>query len=90
MLSFRRFFMDAAPIRRVGTLILTPLLLLAGAGLPQPAVAQNIYAAVHGTVTDTSGAAIPGASVSIANTSAGITTTATTDSHGYYTFRRAR
>jgi Carboxypeptidase regulatory-like domain len=86
MLSFKRFLMDAAAIRRLGTLILTPLLFFAGTGLPQPAVAQNIYAAVHGTVTDTSGAAIPGAAVSIANTSTGITTTATTDSHGYYTF----
>jgi hypothetical protein len=71
---------------RLGTFIVTPLLLFAGAGLPQPAVAQNIYAAVHGTVTDTTGAAIPGAAVSIKNTSTGITTTATTDSHGYYTF----
>ena len=86
MLSFRRFRMDAAAIRRLGTLILTPLLFFAGAGLPQPAAAQNIYAAVHGTVTDTSGAAIPGATVSIANTSTGIITTVTTDSHGYYTF----
>lgn len=71
MLSFRRFLMDAATIRRLGALILTPLLLFAGVGLPQPAVAQNIY----GTVTDTTGAAIPGATVSITNTSTGITTT---------------
>jgi hypothetical protein len=90
MLSFRRFLMDAAAIRRLGTLILPPLLLFAGEGLPQPAVAQNIYAAVHDTVADTSGAAIPSAAVSITNTSTGITTTATADSHGYYTFRRAR
>jgi hypothetical protein len=82
MLSFKRFLMDAAAIRRLGTLILTPLVLFAGAGLPQPAVAQNIYAAVHGTVTDTTGAAIPGATVSLTNTSTGIATTATAESHG--------
>ncbi len=85
MLSYRRFLSDLNPMR-LATLIAIPLLLLAAAGRPQPAAAQNIYAAVHGTVTDTSGAAIPGAAVSISNTSTGITTTATTDSHGYYIF----
>ena len=86
MLSFRRILMHATAMRRLGTLIVTPLLLFAAAALSQPAAAQNIYAAVHGTVTDTTGAAIPGAAVSITNTSTGITTTATADSHGYYTF----
>jgi hypothetical protein len=84
MLSFRRFPMVVTAVRRLGLFIATPLLFLGTVGLPQPAAAQNIYAAVHGTVTDTSGAAIPGAAVSITNTSTGITTTATTDSHGYY------
>ena len=90
MLSFRRFLMDATAMHRLGRLIAASLLLLAAAGLPQSAAAQNIYAAVHGTVTDTTGAAIPGAAVSITNTSTGITTTAVADSHGYYTFRRAQ
>ena len=86
MLNFRRFLMDRTAVRRLGLFIATPLLFLGTVGLPQPAAAQNIYAAVHGTVTDTSEAAIPGAAVSITNTSTGITTTATTDIHGYYIF----
>jgi Carboxypeptidase regulatory-like domain len=91
MLSSKRFLMDAAAIHRLRTLILTPLFFFAAAGLPQPAVPQNIYGAAHGAVTDTTEAAIPGATVSITNTGSGITTTtATADSHGYYAFRRAR
>ena len=81
MLNFRRFLAV-----RLGLLIATPLSFLGTVGAPQPAAAQSIYAAVHGTVTDTSGAAIPGAAISITNTSTGITTTANTDSHGYYIF----
>ncbi|MGC2164011.1 MAG: carboxypeptidase-like regulatory domain-containing protein [Silvibacterium sp.] len=51
----------------------------------QAAQAQNVYAAIHGTVTDSSGAVVPNASVAVVNTSTNITTTATTDSQGYYT-----
>ena len=58
---FRQFLMDATAVRRLGLLIAPPLLFAGTVGLPQPAAAQNIYAAVHGTVTDTSEAAIPGA-----------------------------
>ena len=53
---------------------------------PQRVSAQIIYGAVHGTVTDTTGAVIPHASVTVTNTSTGISTAATTDSHGYYIF----
>ncbi len=49
------------------------------------AAAQNVYAAIHGTVTDNTGAAIGGAKVTVTNTSTGITTNATTDGAGYYT-----
>ena len=86
MLDSRRISLVAMAARRLRTLAATPLLLLAALGLPQPTLAQNIYGAVHGTVTDTSDAVVPGAAVSIVNTSTGITTTATTDSHGYYVF----
>ena len=50
------------------------------------AAAQNVYAAIHGTVTDHSGAVIPGATVTVTNTSTGIVATQTTDSKGYYIF----
>jgi hypothetical protein len=85
MLKLRRFLTDTTAVR-LRSFIATTLLFLVTVAVPQPAAAQSIYAAVHGTVTDTSGAAIPSAAVSITNTSTGITTTATTDSHGYYIF----
>src|ERR1700739_2698703 len=50
------------------------------------AQAQNLYAAIHGTVTDTSGAVVPGAKVTAQNMSTGISSTQTTDSKGYYVF----
>lgn len=61
------------------------IFLLAGIGFQNKAVAQVTYATVHGTVTDTSGAIIPNASVVALNTSTGIKTTVTTDGRGYYT-----
>lgn len=59
--------------------------LLVGAPAPR-AVAQNVYATIHGTVTDSSGAVIPNAQVTALNTSTGIHSTVTSDSKGYYTF----
>src|ERR1700752_800762 len=54
--------------------------------LPPAAHAQNVYATIHGTVTDPSGAVVPGATVTITNTSTGISSNQTTDSKGYYLF----
>lgn len=55
--------------------------------IPSPAtLAQNVYATIHGTVTDTSGAVVPNATVTALNTSTGISNQVTTDSKGYYTF----
>ncbi|MGB7188594.1 MAG: carboxypeptidase-like regulatory domain-containing protein [Acidobacteriaceae bacterium] len=54
--------------------------------VPAPAAhAQNLYAALHGTVTDASGAVVPNATITAVNTSTNIKTMASTDSHGYYT-----
>src|ERR1700691_3913196 len=65
-------------------LLATPVLsILYLAGLPI-ACAQNVYAAIHGTVTDATGAVLTNASITVVNTSTNITTTATTDSKGYY------
>ena len=86
MLDSRRLLTNARAASRLLKRIATPLLLLGIAASPQPATAQIIYGAVHGTVTDTTNAAVPGAAVSVVNTSTGITTTGTTDSHGYYIF----
>jgi Carboxypeptidase regulatory-like domain len=48
------------------------------------AAAQNVYAALHGTVTDSSGATVAAAKIIVTNTSTGISTTATADGAGYY------
>ncbi len=49
-----------------------------------PAYAQITAAQIHGTVTDTSGAVVPNATVTVLNTSTGITTKAKTNGSGYY------
>jgi hypothetical protein len=54
-------------------------------GIPT-AYAQVTTSSIHGTVTDVSGAVIPGAKVTALNTSTGIAVVATTDHSGYYLF----
>lgn len=54
--------------------------------LPTPARAQSVNAAVHGAVTDSTGAVVPGATVTILNTRTGVSTTTKTDGSGYYIF----
>jgi hypothetical protein len=58
-----------------------PLLLLAFAGTLQ---AQVTAGAISGTVTDPTGAAIPGATVTVTNQDTGVSGTSTTDSSGFY------
>ncbi|RZU39924.1 TonB-dependent receptor [Edaphobacter modestus] len=48
--------------------------------------AQKLTGTLSGTVTDSSGAAVPGATVTVVNTATSKTFTATTDAHGNYTF----
>jgi len=50
------------------------------------ASAQNVYAALHGTVTDATGSALPNATVTVLNTSTGISTVRQADASGYYIF----
>ncbi len=52
--------------------------------VPHNVVAQITWAALHGTVSDPTGAVIPNATVTIKNMSTGIVTTRTTDKSGYY------
>jgi hypothetical protein len=54
------------------------------AGFGHQALAQRDYAAVHGTVTDASGAVLPNATVTVLNNSTGIKTVVQTDKNGYY------
>ncbi|HEX8187771.1 MAG TPA: carboxypeptidase-like regulatory domain-containing protein, partial [Pyrinomonadaceae bacterium] len=60
------------------------LLLCACLTLNTPAQVNN--ASVTGLVTDTTGAVVPSASVTLRNKATNVETTATTDSSGYYTF----
>ena len=71
------------------TLIVFFLVTVVGAGLlttvlSQPLHAQVLYGSVSGTVSDPSGAVIPGAQVTIVNDTTGFTRAGTTDSAGYY------
>ena len=54
-------------------------------GSVRPAAsAQRTTGTIRGTVTDTSGAIIPGAQVTVTNTATGFTRTATTNTSGLY------
>ena len=55
--------------------------------LPRPADAQALYGSLTGTISDTSGAAVPGATVTIRNEDTGLELNATTDATGAYTIR---
>ena len=52
-----------------------------------PGVAQTVTGAVRGTVTDASGAIVPGATVTAANTATGVKTAASTNESGEYSIR---
>src|ERR1700724_4576396 len=61
-------------------LVITVCLLLS----LQPIAAQTTTGSIVGTVTDNSGAAVPGAAVKVTNSDTNITTKTTTDSSGNY------
>ena len=55
--------------------------------LPKSAAAQALYGTVGGTVTDDSGATIPGATVTATNQGTGLVVSAVTDETGAYAIR---
>ena len=55
--------------------------------LPAAAAAQNLYGSMTGTITDGSGASVPGANVNIKDEQTGLALSAVTDSSGTYTIR---
>ena len=66
------------------------LALLTAVLLPAPAFAQFDAATVLGTVRDSSGAVVPGATVALKNAATGITATSVTDENGNYQFLNVR
>jgi outer membrane receptor protein involved in Fe transport len=55
--------------------------------LPAPAAGQTLYGTVTGTIADASGAAVPGATVSLLNEATGLELTSLTDDTGTYAVR---
>jgi hypothetical protein len=74
--------LEALNVKR--TQLSTLLLLLA---TPVAGMAQTVTGAVRGTITDASGAIVPGAKVMATNVATGVSTTATTDQAGLYSIR---
>ncbi|MGH9161062.1 MAG: carboxypeptidase regulatory-like domain-containing protein, partial [Vicinamibacteraceae bacterium] len=72
------------PARRARALALG-VLLLAVAGPAPPADAQVLYGSIVGTVTDSSRAAVPGATVTAANTDTNLVLTSVTNERGNFT-----
>jgi carboxypeptidase family protein len=64
--------------------VLTACLGIGIAFLPHTAAAQAVYGSVYGTVTDASGAAIPGATVTVTDEAKGTSVTAKTNESGGY------
>jgi outer membrane receptor protein involved in Fe transport len=64
--------------------VLTACLGVGIAILPQAANAQAVYGSVYGTVTDASGAAVPGATVTITDEAKGTSVTAKSNESGAY------
>ena len=63
------------------------LAIVAALLVPLPASAQTLYGSIIGTVKDTTGAAVPGATVTATNTGTGLKVDTTSDVGGAYTFR---
>lgn len=70
-------------LERLGFYVLTISVFLFT--VSNPVVAQTNRGAFHGTVTDATGAMMPGAKVALTNLSTNEVRQATTDDHGYYT-----
>src|SRR5918994_5145866 len=68
----------------------TLLALVAALLLPSPTYAQFDTATVLGTIRDSSGAVVPGATLTLTNVSTGITASTTADTKGDYQFLNVR
>src|SRR5438093_13510232 len=84
--SSPRLTLLLSPARSYSFVILAALVLLALCGPPSPAGAQVLYGSLVGNVTDETGAAIPGAMVTITHRETGASRDVATDATGAYRF----
>lgn len=70
--------------RGVAVGILLVWVIIVSLGIPGVAFAQTVNGAMHGTVTDGTGAAIPDASVKVTNLAIGLVRVAAANSSGFY------
>jgi hypothetical protein len=72
-------------MKKVSICLAASVALLIGIGTATRLSAQVVGATLSGTITDTSGAVVPKAQVSIKNSATGIVHTVLTDANGLYT-----
>src|SRR5437773_9088943 len=84
----RNVFAQEAYMRSARTsaafLLLVVLTFLSWSVTATPVAGQAIFAAITGTVTDSSGAVLPGATVNVTNVDTNVTKTLTTNAAGVY------
>jgi hypothetical protein len=73
---WRRLWEKVVPLVAVGTLL--------SAAVARPLNAQVLYGSVTGTVSDQSGAVVPGAKVTVTNEATGLNREAISDASGFY------
>jgi hypothetical protein len=84
----RRLAMTGRPVASPALIVLLAVLGLGGPLLSRPAGAQAVYGSIAGTVTDNSGAVLPGVAVTITSVQRQTADTVLTDENGRYTRER--
>ena len=75
------------PFRPLRRILILALVACASLALPAIASAQALYGSITGAVTDNSGAAVPGVTVTVTNEGTGLKLDTVTDGEGLYTVR---
>jgi len=77
-------FFPVPQILKPVSLLALVFLFICGLGIPPRAAAQAVYGSIFGTITDNTGAVIPGATVTVTDISKGTSVTAQTNATGDY------
>ena len=75
------------PFRPLRRILILALVACASLALPAIASAQALYGSITGAVTDNSGAAVPGVTVTVTNEGTGLKLDTVSDGEGLYTVR---